>query len=156
MDETLLLESYLQSETITDAGSGNGLLGIPVAILNPLKRIVLVEPNTKKNAFLLEAKSKMNLGNIEVFNAGIEEYVQKVKKASGTIVARGFPNLDVFFRYIKNGSFKKAVLNTSENKIKKISLHLESVKQKTYNIPLRDNLKILKLEKTARENKKKV
>ena len=44
--------SPLLGKNIIDLGSGGGLPGIPLAIINPEKNFFLVDSNTKKGAFL--------------------------------------------------------------------------------------------------------
>jgi 16S rRNA (guanine(527)-N(7))-methyltransferase RsmG len=151
--ESQLMGQYISSEikTVVDAGSGNGLLGIPIALENPKKKIVLVEPKPKKAVFLQKVKENLELDNVEIANVSIEEYLKKEKKFHRAIIARGFPELEVFIHFINRGLVKEVVLITSDNKIKKNEHHLESVRKKTYNVPLRDNLKILKMENAAGE-----
>lgn len=151
LDETIRLNDLISFETIIDAGSGNGLLGIPIAIINKNKKIVLVEPKQKKSAFLQQVKVQLNLDNVEVADVSLEEYLKKTIKKPCSLIARGFPNLAPLVSYVKKGLVKEAVIITSENKIKKNEKHLVSVKKKIYNVPLRTHLKILKMEKTDRE-----
>lgn len=153
VNETVLLNEYISEDIpiIVDAGSGNGLLGIPIAIINKNKKIILVEPKKKKNIFLREVKERMELSNVEIAGVSIEEYLKKWKEKSVSLIARGFPGLNSLCGYVKKGMVKEAILITSENKIKKNQKHLESVKKKIYNVPLRTYLKILKMEKTERE-----
>ena len=153
--ETVLLNNYISEniDTIVDAGSGSGIMGIPIAVINKNKKIVLVEPKKKKINFLMEVKNQMDLSNVEIYSASIKEYLEKKKRKKKPIslVARGFPDLKVFCNYVKRGMIEEVILITSENKIKNNKIYLESVKKKTYNVPLRNYLKILKMEKTARE-----
>jgi 16S rRNA (guanine527-N7)-methyltransferase len=153
VNETVLLNEYISddTDTIVDVGSGNGLLGIPIAIINKNKKIILVEPKKKKNTFLREVKERIELPNVEIAGVSIEEYLKKWKEKSVSLIARGFPGLSTLCGYVKKSMVKEAILITSENKIKKNQKHLESVKKKIYNVPLRTHLKILKMEKTDRE-----
>ncbi len=151
LDETILLNDLISFDAIIDAGSGNGLLGIPIAIINKNKRIILVEPKQKKNSFLTKVKDRMNLTNVEIMGVSLEEYLKKEIKNPCSLIARGFPNLAPLVSFIKKGMVKEAVIITSENKIKKNEKHLVSVKKKIYNVPLRTHLKIIKMEKTDRE-----
>ncbi len=155
LKETILLNNHISEniDTVVDAGSGSGILGIPIAVFNKNKKIVLVEPKKKKINFLVEVKNQMDLSNVEIYGAGIKEYLKKknMEKKSISLVARGFPDISVFCNYVKRGMIEEVLLITSENKIKKNKIYLENVKKKTYNVPLRNYLKILKMEKTARE-----
>jgi 16S rRNA (guanine527-N7)-methyltransferase len=51
---------------VVDLGSGAGLPGIPAAIVFPKVAFALVEPRTKRAAFLRAAASSLNLRNVEV------------------------------------------------------------------------------------------
>lgn len=151
LNETFLLNDYISYDTVIDAGSGNGLLGIPIAISNKNKKIILIEPKQKKTTFLKDVKERLNLTNVEVIGSSLEEYLKKSKKKTGSLISRGFPTLLPLINYVKNSMVKEAIIITSENKIKKNEKHLVSVKKKIYNVPLRTHLKILKMEKTDRE-----
>ena len=153
LSETLFLGQYLSYDQVVDAGSGNGILGIPLALTHKNKKITLVEPKKKKILFLQQVKEKMNLVNVDVQGIPIAAYVSVSApgaREAKTLIARGFPGFDIFCRWIKQGRIAEAVIITSENKIKKNQKVLESVKKKTYNIPWREHLKILKM--TKRDN----
>jgi 16S rRNA (guanine527-N7)-methyltransferase len=148
LSETHLLDQYISNDIIIDAGSGNGILGIPISLLNKNRKIVLVEPRRKKAVFLQIVKRKMELCNVDIKDVSIEEYLKCMKNGNGkskTLIARGFPRLNALCGFIKRGMINEAVLITSENKIKKNQNELESVTKKTYNVPLRKNLRILKI-----------
>lgn len=161
LNESLILSDHITGDTIIDAGSGNGILGIPISFLEPFqqKKIVLVEPRQKKSDFLKFVKKEMELKNVEVICSSIEEYLKRIRFRTKKpnhfriVIARGFPNLVVFCEFLKKKLINEVVLITSENKIKKNQIQLESVEKKIYNIPLRTELRILKLrptEKTTR------
>lgn len=156
LNESLFLNGFISegNDTVVDAGSGNGILGIPIAVIDKNKKIVLVETRKKKIAFLEEVKNRMDLSNVEVAGESIEEYLKKNIKKRRTLIARGFPELAAFCGFVEKGYIDEAVLITSENKIKKNEKRLESVKKKIYNVSLRTYLKILKLEKKTREEKR--
>ena len=58
---------------IIDIGTGAGFPGVPLKILLPQPRLVLIEPTTKKTAFLSHIINKLELENIEILNSGAEE-----------------------------------------------------------------------------------
>jgi 16S rRNA (guanine(527)-N(7))-methyltransferase RsmG len=148
LSETHLLNQYISNDIIIDAGSGNGILGIPIALMDKNRRIILVEPKRKKALFLMEVKKRMELSNVDVRDVSIEECLKETKNRNGkskTLIARGFPRLPALCGFVQKGMINEAVLITSENKIKKNQYDLESVTKKTYNVPLRKNLMILKI-----------
>ncbi|OGN97258.1 MAG: 16S rRNA (guanine(527)-N(7))-methyltransferase [Chloroflexi bacterium RBG_13_51_36] len=59
--------------SIVDIGTGAGFPGVPLKILFPQPRLVLIEPTTKKTAFLHHIIRKLELENVEVLNSGAEE-----------------------------------------------------------------------------------
>lgn len=58
---------------IVDVGTGAGFPGVPLKILFPQPRLVLIEPTTKKTAFLHHIIRKLELENVEVLNNRAEE-----------------------------------------------------------------------------------
>jgi 16S rRNA G527 N7-methylase RsmG len=56
-----------------DAGSGAGLPGIPVAVLCPMARVVLVEANQRKCAFLRTAVHELHLPAVSVIDGRLEK-----------------------------------------------------------------------------------
>ena len=58
---------------IIDIGTGAGFPGVPLKILLPQLRLVLIEPTTKKIAFLHHIIRKLELENVEVLNSRAEE-----------------------------------------------------------------------------------
>jgi len=58
---------------VIDIGTGAGFPGVPLKILFPQPRLVLIEPTTKKTAFLHHIIRKLEIENVEVLNSRAEE-----------------------------------------------------------------------------------
>jgi 16S rRNA (guanine527-N7)-methyltransferase len=72
-------------------GTGAGLPGVPLAILEPDVTYVLLDSNGKKTRFLTEVKRSLGLSNIEVTTARVEKwYPAQLFEA---IVTRAFADL---------------------------------------------------------------
>ena len=94
--------SPLLGKNIIDLGSGGGLPGIPLAIINPEKNFFLVDSNTKKGAFLLNASTKLKLSNVKVFNNRIEDLSPKDFPEPLDIVCRAVGTAELIIRLTKH------------------------------------------------------
>lgn len=149
--ETLLLKKFVSAPLIIDAGSGGGLLGIPLAISFPGKKVVLTETTHKKTVFLKEALLLLGLGNVRIFEGPIQEFMHRHDFYESTIIARGFPKIEILANYVYEKKVKELLLISSVDKIKKIQNTVANIRQNLYNIPSRNNLIIFKLENVSRE-----
>lgn len=58
---------------VADIGSGAGLPGLVLALVDPTLRLTLVEPLLRRTSFLTEAVDALGLENVEVFRGRAEE-----------------------------------------------------------------------------------
>lgn len=93
VQDSLSITPHL-GRVVVDLGSGGGLPGIPIAIKEPKKRIILVESNQKKAAFLLNTANKLNLTNVRVINGRIEELDLKKLPSAYDIVTRAVGTIE--------------------------------------------------------------
>lgn len=77
--DSLLYFCYIPEKplSIADIGSGAGFPGMPIAIVRPCLKVFLIEPSWKKCAFLKNIKRKLNLNNVEIIQAKVEEVTEK-------------------------------------------------------------------------------
>jgi 16S rRNA (guanine527-N7)-methyltransferase len=71
--ESLALRGYLRGERIADVGSGAGLPGIPLAIVESDKHFTLIESRAKRARFLLHVQGALNLANVTVEHRRVED-----------------------------------------------------------------------------------
>lgn len=153
--ESVFFERYIEHETVIDAGSGSGIMGIPISIFKRERAVHLVEPREKKAIFLKNTILELELKNVEVHKTSIREFFQNRSFYGSTLIARGFPENEKLLFFLRRNKVSEISIITSENKIKKIRTAIELFKQSIYNIPYRNQIKILKLENVSRETKKK-
>jgi 16S rRNA (guanine527-N7)-methyltransferase len=84
--ESFALRSLLQGATIADVGSGGGLPGLPLAIVEPERRFTLIESRLKRVAFLRHAAAALELRNVEVAHGRAEGL--RVEHPFATVLAR--------------------------------------------------------------------
>ncbi|MDA9611657.1 16S rRNA (guanine(527)-N(7))-methyltransferase RsmG [OM182 bacterium] len=89
--DSLSLWNLLNGENILDVGSGGGLPGIPLSILDKSKNFILLDSNGKKTRFLFQAKLELGLENIQIVNNRIEQYQSSIQ--IDTIVCRAFSSI---------------------------------------------------------------
>jgi len=70
----LELGAVRDARAIVDVGSGAGFPGLPLAVALPDARVVLVEANARRSAFLERAAAATGSSNVSVVNARVEEW----------------------------------------------------------------------------------
>jgi 16S rRNA (guanine527-N7)-methyltransferase len=92
--DSLAIVPHLHAKSVVDVGSGAGLPGIPLALMWPQSRIVLLDSNHKKTAFLRQAVIELELKNVEV----VCERVEQWQPAEGfdLVISRAFADLREF------------------------------------------------------------
>ena len=94
-----------------DIGTGGGFPGIPLAIVNPLMRGVLVDSTGKKVDAVDEFVKKLKLTNVIAENGRVEsdEFKNKYADHFDLVISRGTVPLIILFRYslplIKNKAY---------------------------------------------------
>ena len=72
--DSLAINKFLVGSRFIDVGTGGGLPGIPLAIMNPLREFTLLDSNGKKTRFLFQAKLALGLANIDDVNERVEKF----------------------------------------------------------------------------------
>lgn len=89
--DSLSIMPYLQGRYFLDVGSGAGLPGIPLAILNPDKEFTLLDSNGKKARFLNQIVRDLDLHNVCVEKERAEEFYPGVEFDG--ILSRAFSSI---------------------------------------------------------------
>jgi 16S rRNA (guanine527-N7)-methyltransferase len=71
--DSLAVVPFVRGDSLADLGSGAGLPGIPLAILEPDRQHVLIDSNGKKTRFLREAVRTLGLANVSVEQSRVED-----------------------------------------------------------------------------------
>ena len=79
---------------LVDIGSGGGLPGIPLAIVDPSRAVVLNDANEKKGAFLKQAVIELGLRNASVHVGRVEDW--RPVERFAVAIARGFASIAQF------------------------------------------------------------
>ena len=129
-----ILQRYLQTplrvnETpiqIADLGSGGGLPGIPLAILQPTWFFSLIEASKKKAAFLQHVRGGLGLSHLQIMASRVENVANTHRAFFDAITARAFTRLhkllDLSAPLLKSSGFVFAMKSQqSEEEISEVS-----------------------------------
>lgn len=89
--DSLSVIPFIKGENFIDVGTGGGLPGIVLAIMNPACSFTLLDSNGKKTRFLFQVKAELSLPNVEVVNSRVEQY--RPAKGFDGIISRAFSSL---------------------------------------------------------------
>ena len=89
--DSLAVVPHITGERIIDVGTGGGLPGIPLAICFPEKTVDLLDSNSKKTRFLIQAKAELGLANILVIHDRVENYQPKL--GYDAVISRAFASM---------------------------------------------------------------
>ena len=90
--DSLAIHPYIQGvKDIIDVGTGPGLPGIPLAILNPDIHFTLLDSNGKKTRFLFQAINDLSLANAREINHRVEKY--QSEQSFDIVISRAFSSI---------------------------------------------------------------
>jgi len=91
LDSLIVHPFVADAKRIIDVGTGPGLPGIVLAIMNPDKDFTLLDSNGKKTRFLFQAKTSLKLNNVSIVNDRVEAF--QPDNGFDMIVSRAFASL---------------------------------------------------------------
>jgi 16S rRNA (guanine527-N7)-methyltransferase len=94
--DSLAILPHVKAASLVDVGSGAGLPGIPLALMWPQARVVLLDSNHKKAAFLRQAVIELGLKNVEVVCERAELWEPPHKFE--LVISRAFSDLPEFLK----------------------------------------------------------
>lgn len=92
--DSLAVLRELPAGSLADIGSGGGLPGIPIAIAEPSRPVMLNDSNSKKGAFLRQAIIELGLANAAVHVGRAEQW--RPQERFAVVITRGFSALADF------------------------------------------------------------
>ena len=92
--DSLSVQAFLGGRRVADVGTGAGFPGLPLAIVNPERRFVLIEATGKKARFVERTSALLALRNVEVVNARAENY--RPAEPFDVVLARALSSLAGF------------------------------------------------------------
>ncbi|MDX1443821.1 MAG: 16S rRNA (guanine(527)-N(7))-methyltransferase RsmG [Gammaproteobacteria bacterium] len=90
LDSLAVLE-HVGPGAVCDVGTGPGLPGIPLALVDRDRPVTLLDSNIKKTRFCRQAATELGLDNIDVVHARVEDY--RPEEGFATVISRAFASL---------------------------------------------------------------
>lgn len=106
--DSLVVSPHLSGSRFIDVGTGPGLPGIPLAILNPDKNFVLLDSLGKRIRFQKQVQFELGLDNIVPTESRVEAYQDET--GFDGVLSRAFASIDDMLNWChhlpqKNGVF---------------------------------------------------
>ena len=98
--DCLAVIPFIKSSTLLDVGTGAGLPGIVIAIVNPDIKVSLIDKVGKKITFIKRIVAELEIKNIETYHERVELLTSE-EKYDG-IISRAFSNMEVFIKSTKH------------------------------------------------------
>ncbi|MFM2588438.1 16S rRNA (guanine(527)-N(7))-methyltransferase RsmG [Vibrio sp. TBV020] len=89
--DSIIVSTHLQGERFIDVGTGPGLPGIPLAIMNPGKEFFLLDSLGKRIRFIKQVLHELKIDNVNPIQSRVEEY-QPEEKFDG-VLSRAFASI---------------------------------------------------------------
>lgn len=90
--DSLVVSPHLRGERFIDVGTGPGLPGLPLAIINPDKQFVLLDSLGKRINFIRQVIQELGLTNVTPVKSRVEEYQPDV--GFDCVLSRAFASLE--------------------------------------------------------------
>lgn len=135
--DCLAVMSHIDGTRCADVGSGAGLPGIVLAIARPDLKVVLIESNKKKAAFLRQACIESGLPNAEIFQDRVEHLTDA---GFDLVISRAFAETREFVRLSRHLCKKGGCLVTMkgqhpENELLDLPIDIKVVKVISLDVP---------------------
>ena len=139
--ESLSIAPFLSGDSRVDVGTGAGLPGIPLAIIEPGVHYVLLDSNGKKTRFLSEVKRALALSNINVETTRVESW--RPGRHFDAVVTRAFADLGTTLERVDHLMGSQGMLfamktESASKEVAEMPPHTEHIASWDISVPGRD------------------
>jgi len=136
--DSIVVSPHLNGKRLIDVGTGPGLPGLPLAILNPDKQFVLLDSLGKRLRFIRQAVLELGLTNVKFVQSRVEEYLPEEK--FDVVLSRAFASLEDMLFWCKhlpneNGHFLALKGQFPEQEIKMLDKQFKFIESVELQVP---------------------
>ena len=95
--DSLSVYPFIHGKTIIDVGTGGGIPGMILAIVDPQRHYTLIDSVAKKTRFLNQARRQLALDNVTVITERVENY--SPEQSFDVIISRAFAHAEDFLQW---------------------------------------------------------
>ncbi|RKF22245.1 16S rRNA (guanine(527)-N(7))-methyltransferase RsmG [Alginatibacterium sediminis] len=126
--DSLVVSEHLQGERFIDVGTGPGLPGLPLAIINPDKQFVLLDSLGKRIRFIKQVCFELKIDNVQTQQCRVEAFQDE--HGFDGVLSRAFASLDDMLSWCshlssKNGKFYALKGQLPREELENLPDHLE-------------------------------
>ena len=159
---TIVKAIKLNIQTLVDVGTGAGFPGLVLKIIFPNLKVTLIDALNKRIVFLKEVIEKLNLNDIEVIHARVEDFALNNREKFDIVTSRAVAKLNTLLelciplvkvggKFIPLKAEAKEEILFSKSALKKLDVYIEEINE--FNLPYdygkRTIVKIAKPKKTS-------
>ncbi|ELR64192.1 rRNA small subunit 7-methylguanosine (m7G) methyltransferase GidB [Photobacterium marinum] len=90
--DSIVVSTHLRGERFIDVGTGPGLPGIPLAIMNPDKEFTLLDSLGKRIRFIRQVIFELKIGNVTPVQSRVEEF--QPEQGFDAVLSRAFASMN--------------------------------------------------------------
>lgn len=90
--DSLVVSPYLDGSELIDVGTGPGLPGLPLAIINPDKHFTLLDSLGKRIRFITQVIHELNIPNVTPVQSRVEDF--NIEGGFDIVLSRAFASIN--------------------------------------------------------------
>ena len=152
--DSIVVSPHLEGERFIDVGTGPGLPGLPLAIINPDKQFVLLDSLGKRIRFQKQVQFELGIHNVTSIESRVENYT--VDKGFDGVLSRAFASIKDMLDWChhlpkENGVFYALKGQLIDDEMQQIPQDFNVIETVELNVPQLDEQRhLLKLIKNNR------
>jgi len=144
--DSIVVSPYLQGKRFIDVGTGPGLPGLPLAIMNPDKHFILLDSLGKRLRFIRQAILSLEIKNVEIVQSRVEDYQPEI--GVDCVLSRAFASLEDMLTWChhlpnENGHFLALKGQYPESEIINLDSKFKFLESVTLQVPQLDGERCL-------------